>query len=61
MTSYAVGLAMPVLLLLGVFRAVLSSFQRFGWINAVNAVTKTAQRSAAGLLAWKGHGVAPRT
>jgi len=58
MTFYAVGLAVPVLLLQGVFRAVLSSFQRFGWINAVNAVTTTAQWGAAGMLAWKGHGVA---
>src|SRR6266478_8501220 len=42
---YAVGLAVPVLLVQGVFRAVLSSYQRFGWINAVNAVTTTAQWS----------------
>jgi O-antigen/teichoic acid export membrane protein len=55
---YAVGLAVPVLLVQGVFRAVLSSYQRFGWINAVNAVATTAQWSAAALLAWKGHGVA---
>ena len=55
---YAVGLAVPVLLVQGVFRAVLSSYQRFGWINAVNAVTTTAQWGAAALLAWKGHGVA---
>jgi O-antigen/teichoic acid export membrane protein len=55
---YAVGLAVPVLLAQGVFRAVLSSYQRFGWINAVNAVTTTAQWSAAALLAWRGHGVA---
>ena len=55
---YAVGLAVPVLLVQGVFRAVLSSYQRFGWINAVNAVTTTVQWSAAALLAWKGYGVA---
>jgi len=58
MVFYAVGLAVPVLLVQGVFRAVLSSYQRFGWINAVNAVTTTAQWSVAALLAWKGHGVA---
>jgi O-antigen/teichoic acid export membrane protein len=58
MAFYAVGLAVPVLLLQGVFRAVLSSFQRFGWINAVNAVATTAQWGAAAVLAWKGHGVA---
>ena len=34
LTFYAVGLALPVLLVQGVFRAVLSSYQRFGWINA---------------------------
>src|SRR5689334_17885406 len=58
LTFYAVGLAVPVLLVQGVCRAVLSSYQRFGWINAVNAVTTTAQWVAAALLAWKGHGVA---
>ncbi len=55
---YAVGLAVPVLLVHGVFRAVLSSYQRFGWINAVNAMATTAQWCAAALLAWKGYGVA---
>lgn len=55
---YAVGVAVPVLLVQGVFRAVLSSYQRFGWINAVNAVTTTAQWGTAALLAWRGHGVA---
>ena len=55
---YAVGLAVPVLLVHGVFRAVLSSYQRFAWINAVNAVATTAQWGAAAVLAWKGHGVA---
>jgi O-antigen/teichoic acid export membrane protein len=58
LTFYAVGLALPVLLVQGVFRAVLSSYQRFGWINAVNAVTTTAQWGAAALLAWRGHGAA---
>ena len=58
LTFYAVGLAVPVLLVQGVFRAVLSSYQRFGWINAVNAVTTTAQWGTAAVLAWKGHGVA---
>jgi len=55
---YAVGLAVPVLLVQGVFRAVLESYQRFGWINAVNATATTVQWSAAAVLAWKGHGVA---
>lgn len=55
---YAVALAVPVLLVQGIFRAVLSSYQRFGWINAVNAVTTTAQWGVAAVLAWKGYGVA---
>jgi len=55
---YAVALAVPVLLVQGIFRAVLSSYQRFGWINSVNAVTITAQWGVAALLAWKGYGVA---
>jgi len=58
LTFYVVGLAVPVLLVHGVFRAILSSYQRFGWINAVNAVATTAQWGAAAVLAWKGHGVA---
>jgi O-antigen/teichoic acid export membrane protein len=58
LTFYAVGLAVPVLLVHGVFRAILSSYQRFAWINAVNAVATTAQWGVATLLAWKGHGVA---
>src|SRR5713226_3773494 len=55
---YAVALAVPVLLGQGVFRAVLTSFQRFGWISAVDAVTTTVQWGVAAVLAWKGHGVA---
>ncbi len=58
LTFYAVALAVPVLLLQGILRAVLSSYQRFAWINTVNAVTTTAQWGAAAFLAWKGHGVA---
>ena len=58
LTLYAVGLAVPVLLVQGVFRAVLSSFQRFGWISAVDAVTTTVQWGVAAVLAWRGHGVA---
>jgi len=55
---YAVGLTVPVLLVQGVFRAVLSSYQRFGWINAVSVLTTTVQWGAAAVLAWKGYGVA---
>jgi len=57
LTFYAVALAIPVLLVQGIFRAVLSSFQRFGWINAVNILCTTAQWGAAVVLAWKGHTV----
>lgn len=55
---YAAGFAVPVLLVQGVLRAVLSSFQRFGWINAVNGLATTAQWGLACWLAWRGHGVA---
>lgn len=55
---YAVGVAVPVLLVQGIFRAVLSSYQRFGWINGVNAGAVTVQWGAAAWLAWRGHGVA---
>jgi O-antigen/teichoic acid export membrane protein len=58
LTFYAVGVAVPVLLVQGIFRAVLSSYQRFGWINGVNMVAVTAQWGAAAWLAWRGHGVA---
>lgn len=55
---YAVGLAVPVLLVQGILRAVLSSYQRFGWINGVNVIAVTAQWGIAALLAWRGFGVA---
>ncbi|PYV53674.1 MAG: hypothetical protein DMG98_20370 [Acidobacteria bacterium] len=55
---YAVGVAVPVLLVQGIFRAVLTSYQRFGWINGVNAGAVTVQWGAAAWLAWRGHGVA---
>jgi O-antigen/teichoic acid export membrane protein len=57
-TFYAVAFAVPVLLVQGVFRAVLSSFQRFGWMNSVDALTMTAQWGLAAFLAWRGHGIA---
>lgn len=58
LTFYVVALSVPVLLVQGVLRAVLSSFQRFDWINGVNVLTTAAQWTAAAILAWKGHGVA---
>jgi O-antigen/teichoic acid export membrane protein len=57
-TFYAVSLAVPVLLVQGVFRAALSSFQRFGWINSVDALATGTQWLVAGILAWQGYGVA---
>ncbi len=54
---YAIALAVPLLLIQGVFRAILSSFQKFGLINLVDGVATTLQWSAAGVLAWKGSGV----
>jgi O-antigen/teichoic acid export membrane protein len=58
LTFYTVALAVPVLLVQGIFRAVLSSYQRFAWINCVNALAITVQWGMAVLLAWKGFGVA---
>lgn len=55
---YAVSLAVPVLLMQGIFRATLSSFQRFGWINVVDAFATGTQWVAAVILARKGYGVA---
>jgi O-antigen/teichoic acid export membrane protein len=52
-----VGVAVPVLLMHGVLRAVLTSFQRFGWINSVNALVTPVQWGMACWLAWKGYGV----
>jgi O-antigen/teichoic acid export membrane protein len=53
-----VGVSVPVLLMHGVLRAVLTSFQRFGWINSVNALVTTVQWGAACWLAWRSYGVA---
>jgi O-antigen/teichoic acid export membrane protein len=58
LTFYAVGVAVPVLLVQGILRAILSSYQRFGWINSVNAAATTAQWAGAVLLAWRGFGLA---
>ena len=53
-----VGVSVPVLLMHGVLRAVLTSFQRFGWINSVNGLVTTVQWGAACWFAWRGYGVA---
>jgi len=53
----AVGFALPVLLIQGVLRAALTSYQRFDWINLVNGSAMSAQWVIMTLLAWKGFGV----
>ncbi len=58
LTFYLVALAVPVLLVQGILRAVLTALQRFAWINTVNALATTAQWGFALLLAVKGYGVA---
>ena len=55
---YAAAAAIPVLLLQGIFRGVLSSYQRFGWITGVNTVATTLQWGLACVLAWRGCDVA---
>lgn len=55
---YAAAVAIPVLLLQGIFRGVLSSYQRFGWITGVNTVATTLQWGLACILAWRGYDVA---
>jgi len=54
---YGVGVSVPVLLMHGVLRAVLTSFQRFVWINSVNALVTAVQWGTACFLAWRGYGV----
>ena len=54
---YAAGIAIPVLLLQGIFRGILSSYQRFGWITGVNTVATTLQWGLACVLAWRGYNV----
>jgi len=56
MAFYAVAAAIPVLLVQGIFRAVLSSLQMFGWINSVEGLGTTAQWGVACFLAWRGSG-----
>jgi O-antigen/teichoic acid export membrane protein len=54
---YAVAFAVPVYLVQGVFRAVLTSYQRFGVISVVNCVSTSLQLLTALLLAWRGSAV----
>jgi O-antigen/teichoic acid export membrane protein len=51
------ALAVPVLLVQGIFRAVLCSFQRFGWITSINSIATTMQWGVACFLARRGYGV----
>src|SRR4029077_5534847 len=53
----AVAVALPLLLIQGVLRAALSSYQRFGWINLVNGSVMSLQWLLMALLAWRGFGV----
>lgn len=53
----AISLALPILLIQGVLRAVLISHQRFDWINLVNGSAITGQWILMTLLAWKGFAV----
>ncbi len=50
----ALALSIPVLLAQAVLRAILSSYQRFGWINLVNSGAVTLQWGSAALLAFQG-------
>jgi O-antigen/teichoic acid export membrane protein len=52
-----VGVSVPVLLMHGALRAILSSFQCFGRINSVNALVTTIQWVGACWLAWEGYGI----
>lgn len=53
----AVAIALPVLLIQGILRAVLSSYQRFDWINLVNVTAISVQWVLATILAWNGYSV----
>lgn len=57
MVFVGVAFALPVLLIQGVLRAVLSSYQRFDWINLVNGSVISLQWVVMTLLAWRGFGV----
>jgi len=54
---YSVALAVPVVMLQAVFRAIAASYQEFVSINIVNAVGTAVQFALACCLAWKGFGV----
>ena len=53
----AVACALPVLLIQGVLRGALSSYQRFDWLNLVNGAVMSLQWGLMTVLAWKGCGV----
>jgi len=54
---YSVALAVPLVMLQAVFRAIAASYQAFGKINLVNAAGTALQYALACLLAWRGFGV----
>lgn len=53
----AIAIAGPVLLTQAACRGILTSLQRFGWINSVNGIATGLQWAIAYFLAWKGYGV----
>ncbi len=50
----ALALSIPILLVQAVLRAILSSYQRFGWINLINSAAVTVQWGCAAILAFRG-------
>jgi O-antigen/teichoic acid export membrane protein len=54
---YAVALGVPLYLLQSVFRAILTSYQRFGVISVINSLATSSQLLCAFFLAWRGFGV----
>lgn len=54
---YALSLSIPILLIHAVLRALLSSYQKFGWISFLNSLAVTVQWGGASLLAVLGYRV----
>jgi O-antigen/teichoic acid export membrane protein len=50
----ALAMSIPILLVQAVLRAILCSYQRFGWISIFNALATTLQWTSACALAWLG-------
>jgi O-antigen/teichoic acid export membrane protein len=54
---YAVAIAVPFFLVQAVFRAILTSYQRFGVISFINGLSTALQLLTAVVLAWRGFAV----